>query len=260
MLGKDGVYRWFLFRHNPLIDQGGVRRWYTSATEIESRKQEEERVRKENVRLEERTRIAQELHDTLLQTFLSASMQLSVAVSGVTLDSMVKSRLDRILQIMNQGIEEGRNTIQGLRSSDSHTLDLALALSRVQRELAVQRDIDFRVIVAGRQQPLQTPIGHEIYRIGKEALVNAFRHSRAKRVEFELEYAENDLRMCIRDNGCGIDPLVLDAGREGHWGLAGMRERATRIGGFLKISSSASAGTEIRLSIPSSLAFEVSKS
>src|SRR5262249_32728794 len=257
LLGKDGVYRWFLFRYNPLVGQGRVRRWYTSATEIELRKQEEERVRKENVRLEERTRIAQELHDTLLQTFLSASMQISVAVSGVTPDSMVKPRLDRILQIMNQGIEVGRNTIRGLRSSDSHTLDLVLALSRVQQELSAQHDIDFCAIVAGRQQPLQSPIGHEIYRIGREALVNAFRHSRAKRVEFELDYAENDLRMCIRDNGCGIDPQVLEAGREGHWGLAGMRERATRIGGLFNISGSASAVTEVRLSIPSSLAFQL---
>ena len=94
-------------------------------------------------------------------------MQLSVAVSGVTPDSMVKPRLDRILQIMNQGIEEGRNTIRGLRSSDSHTLDLVLALSRVQQELSAQHDIDFRVIVAGRQQPLQSPIGHEIYRLAE---------------------------------------------------------------------------------------------
>ena len=101
---------------------------------------------------------------------------------------------------------------------------------------------------------------HEIYRIGREALVNAFRHSGAKRVDFELEYADSDLRLRIRDNGCGIDPQVLDAGREGHWGLSGMRERATRIGAVLKISSSAAAGTEVQLSIPSRVAFTLSPS
>jgi signal transduction histidine kinase len=233
-------------------------RWCGTATEIESGKQEEERVRKENVRLEERTRIAQELHDTLLQTFLSAGMQLSVALDGVPPDSLVKPRLDRILQLMNQGIEEGRSTIQGLRSSDSRTLDLVLALSSVQQELAVQPDMGFRVTVAGRQQPLRPPIRNEIYRIGREALLNAFCHSGAKSVDFELEYTENDLRMCIRDNGCGIDPQMLHAGREGHWGLAGMRERATRISGLLKISSSAAAGTEVQLSVPGALAFQVS--
>ena len=260
MRGKDGVYRWFLFRYRPLLEHGCVRRWYASATEIESRKQEEERVRKENVRLEERTRIAQELHDTLLQTFLSASMQLSIALEDVSPDSLVKPRLDRVLQIMNQGIAEGRSTIQGLRSADSHRFDLVMDFSRVQQELPAQQNIDFRVIVAGRQQPLQPSIRHEVYRIGREALLNAFCHSRARRVECELEYADSDLRMRVWDNGCGIDPDVLHAGREGHWGLAGMRERATRIGGLLKISSTAAAGTEIQLSIPSSIAFQLSTS
>ena len=258
MRGKDGLYRWFLFRYNPLVEQGLVRRWYASATEIESRKQEEDRVRRENVRLEERTRLAQELHDTLLQTFLSASMQLSVAKDDLGADSPVKPRLDRILQIMKRGIEEGRNTIQDLRSSDSSTLDLVLALSAVQHELAVTSDVDFRVVVAGRQQPLRPSVRHEIYRIGREALVNSFCHSRAKRVEFELEYADSDLRMRVRDNGCGIDAQVLGAGRDGHWGLAGMRERATRIGGELKISSSPTTGTEIQLSIPGNIAFQLS--
>ena len=258
--GKDGVYRWFLFRYNPLVEDGSVTRWYATATEIESRKQEEERVRKENLRLEERTRIAQELHDTLLQSFLSASMQLNVALDLVPSDSLVKPNLDRVLQLMNQGIEEGRTTIRGLRSSDFRTMDLVLALSRVQQELAVQPDIDFRVTVNGRQRPLHPPIRYEIYRIGREALVNAFRHSGAKCIEFELDYADRDLRMLVRDNGCGIDSQVLRSGREGHWGLAGMRERAARIGGLLEISSRAIDGTEVQLSIPSDIAFEISTS
>jgi signal transduction histidine kinase len=239
-----------------LVEQGRVRRWYVSATEIESRKQEEDRVRQENVRLEERTRIAQELHDTLLQNFLSASMQLGVAADGVPADSAVKVRLDRILQLMEQGIEEGRNTIQGLRSTG--TPDLVQALSGVQHELPVQPDIDFRVMVVGRQEPLRPAVWYEIYRIGREALVNAFSHSRAECVEFELEYADSDLRMRVRDNGRGIDPQVLQSGREGHWGLAGMRERATRIGGLLTISSRANGGTEVQLSVPAGTAFQLS--
>jgi PAS domain S-box-containing protein len=258
LLGKDGIYRWFLARYNPLVEEGRVRRWYMSATEIESRKQEEERVRKENVRLEERTRIAQELHDTLLQTFQSASLQLNAALYGVAQDSPVKPPLDRILQIMRQGIEEGRNAIQGLRSSGSQTSDLALALSHIQDELKVQPDIDFRVMVTGRQKRLPSQIQNEVYRIGREALVNAFCHSGAKRVELELEYSDKDWRMRIRDDGRGIDPQVLEKGRDGHWGLAGMRERATRIGGLLKILSSPTSGTEVQLSIPSSIASELS--
>ena len=102
-------------------------------------------------------------------------------------------------------------------------------LSRIQQELAVQSDIEFRVLVVGRQQPLQPPIGHEIYRICREALVNAFRHSRAKRVEFELEYAYTDLRMNVRDNGCGIDPRSTQGVRgTGAWPAcrSGRRESA----------------------------------
>jgi len=249
LLGKDGVYRWFLFRYNPLLEQARVRRWYASATEIESRKQKEYLVRKENVRLEERTRIAQELHDTLLQSFLGASMQLGVVLQGVPSDLPAKACLDRILQLMQDGIEQGRKALQGLRSPDPGPSDLAVALSGVQQEVAVQPGIDFRVTVAGSRRPLQPPVQHEIYRIGKEALVNAFRHSGAKSIQVELDYSDRDLRMRIRDNGCGIDPHVIHAGREGHWGLAGMRERATRIGGLLKISSSAT-GTEIEFSLP----------
>src|SRR5215470_13762703 len=212
----------------------------------------------ENVRLEERTRIAQELHDTLLQTFLSASMQLGVAVDAVPEESAVKPRLDRVLQIMSRGIEEGRSTIQGLRSSDSAARDLVMALSGVEQELSYRPDIDFRVNVAGRQQPLNPLIQQEIYRIGREALLNAFCHSRAKRVELELEYGDGELQMRVRDNGIGIDPQVLRDGRKGHWGLAGLRERAARIGGQLKISSSPTHGTEVRLSIPSDVAFHFS--
>src|SRR5262249_20373016 len=214
---------------------------------------------KENVRLEERTRIAQELHDTLLQTFLSASMQLGVAVDAVPEESPVKPRLDRVLQIMSRGIEESRSTIRGLRSSDSATSDLVIALSGIEQELSCRPDIDFRVNVTGRQQPLNPLIQQEIYRIGREALLNAFCHSGAKRVEFQLEYADRELQIRVRDDGIGIDPQVLRNGREGHWGLAGMRERAERIGGFLNISSTPTNGTEVRLSIPSSIAFTLQR-
>src|SRR5258708_17413647 len=206
--GKDGIYRWLRARYTLLVEEGRVRRWYLAATEIESRKQEEERIRQENVRLEERTRIAQELHDTLLQTFQSASLHLGAAVLRVAQDSPVKNQLDRILEIMRQGIVEGRSAIQGLRSSGSQTSDLVGALSRIQDELKVQPDIDFPVTVTGRQKQLAREIQHEIYRIGREALVNAFCHSGAKRIELELEYSDSELYVRIRDTGLAIDPIT----------------------------------------------------
>jgi signal transduction histidine kinase/ligand-binding sensor domain-containing protein len=211
-------------------------------------------------RLAERTRIGQELHDTLLQGFLSASMQLHVAVDRLPVDSPAKPPLSRVLELMGQVIQEGRNAVRGLRSSHSSSLDLEQAFSRIQQELAIEDEIEFRVIVEGRPQPLHPVLRDEVYRIGREALVNAFRHSRAKSVEVELEYAARHFRFLVRDNGCGIDPKVLRSGREGHWGLPGMRERAERIGARLHVWSSATAGTEVELSVPSHVAFQVQSS
>ena len=185
-------------------------------------------------------------------------MQLGAAVDAVPEESPMKPRLDRVLQVMSRGIEEGRSTIQGLRSSDSATRDLVIAFSGIEQELSCRPGIDFRVNVVGRRRPLNTPIQQEIYRIGREALLNAFCHSGAKRIEFELEYADRELQMRVRDDGIGISSQVLRDGRKGHWGLAGMQERAARIGGLLKISSSPSNGTEVRLSIPSGIAFRLS--
>jgi hypothetical protein len=208
-------------------------------------------------RLAERARIAQELHDTLLQGFLSASMQLHVATDGLPADSPVKPPLSRILDLMGKVIAEGRDAVRGLRSSPSGSLDLEKALSQIPRELNVQDDIDFRVIVEGRTRSLHPILRDEVYRIGREAVLNAFRHAKAKTIEVELEYAARHFRFLVRDNGCGIDPSVLQLGREGHWGLPGMRERAERIGGRLHVWSSAAAGTEVELSVPSQIAFQL---
>jgi len=206
-------------------------------------------------RLAERTRIAQELHDTLLQGFLSASMQLHVTVDGLPGDSEAKPGLARVLQLMGQVIQEGRNAVQGLRSSDSASLNLEQAFARIQEELGFQQDLGFRVIVDGEARPLHPVLRDEVYRIGREALVNAFRHARASSIEIELKYAFSQLQMFVRDNGCGIQPELLQSGKEGHWGLPGMRERAERIGAKLHVWSSPAAGTEVELSVPGHVAF-----
>jgi ligand-binding sensor domain-containing protein/signal transduction histidine kinase len=207
-------------------------------------------------RLAERTRIAQDLHDTLLQGFLSASMQLHVAADHLSTDSPAKPLVSRVLELMRQVIDEGRIALQGLRSSNSSSSDLAQAFSGIQTELALQERIDYQVTVIGPSRPLHPIIRDAVYRIGREALVNAFRHSRAKSIEVVLEYGSKQLRILVRDNGCGIDPQVLRSGREGHWGLSGMRERAEEIGARLKVLSAAGAGTEVELAVPSDIAFE----
>jgi ligand-binding sensor domain-containing protein/signal transduction histidine kinase len=207
-------------------------------------------------RLGERTRIAQELHDTLLQGFLSASMQLHVAVDRLPEESPSRTSLTRVLQLMSQVIEEGRNAVRGLRSSQSGSMNLENAFAQIQQELGIEDDVGFRVIVDGQPKALHPVLRDEAYRIGREALVNAFRHSRAKSIEIELEYAASRLRLVVRDNGRGIDSQTLQSGRDGHWGLPGMRERAERIGAKFHVWSRPSGGTEVELLVPGHLAFQ----
>lgn len=207
-------------------------------------------------RLAERTRIAQELHDTVLQGIVSAAMQLHVAMDQIPENSPARQRLSRVLELMRNAMEEGRNAVRGLRSSNSDCDHLAQAFSRIPQDLGIEAQIDFRVIVLGSARKLRPLIRDEFYRIGRELLVNAFRHSRASRIEVEVEYAPERFRIVVRDDGCGIDPQVLHAGREGHWGLPGMRERAERVGARLTVWSRAAAGTEVALSVPNSVAFE----
>jgi signal transduction histidine kinase len=206
-------------------------------------------------RLAERTRIAQELHDTLLQGFVSASMQLHVAADRLPEDSPARPSLGRVLDLMAKVIEEGRNAVRGLRSSSSAPHDLEQAFSGIHQELAIAEHTQYRVIVEGRARPLNPIIRDEVFRIGREALVNACRHSGARSIEVELEYGSSDLRMLIRDDGRGIDPQVLRSGSDGHWGMAGMRERAEGIGASFKVRSRAGAGTEVELSVPGDVAF-----
>jgi signal transduction histidine kinase len=175
-------------------------------------------------RVSERARIARELHDTLLQGVISASMQLHMAVDQLPADSPAKPSFARVLQLAGQVIEEGRNAVRGFRSNDREALDLEKAFSKVPQELDLKERIDFRIIVEGHPQSLHPVIRDEVYSIGREALVNSFRHSGAGRIEVEIEYTTSQLRVLVRDDGCGIDLQVLQSGRDGHWGLSGMRK------------------------------------
>lgn len=201
-------------------------------------------------RLRERTRIAQELHDTLVQGFLGACRKLEVALDRVPEVSPARFALDGVLALMRRVVEEGRNTIRGLRLQDGETEYLEDVLSRIPAEVGGAEDTEFRVVVNGKRRPLNAALRDEAYHIGREAVVNAFRHSAAKLIEVELEYANDEFSLRVRDNGQGIDPVVLRDGRDGHWGLRGMRERAERAGARLMLWSSASAGTEIVFIVP----------
>jgi signal transduction histidine kinase len=196
------------------------------------------------------------LHDTLLQGVLSASLQLDVAEEQLPEDSPTKPLLKRVLQLMSTVIEEGRNALRGLRTTESGNQSLETAFSRLRQEYALDGKTDYRVIVDSVTRPMRPLIRDEVYCIGREALLNAFMHARANRIEVEVEYASKHLRVSVRDDGRGIDPQVLHSGLEGHWGLVGIRERSKRIGANLRLRSRIGAGTEVDLTVPGSIAFE----
>lgn len=210
-------------------------------------------------RLAERTRIAQDLHDTLLQGLLSASMQLHVANNNLADDSPAKPMVKRVMELMSQVIDEGRDAVRGLRSTSGNADDLETAFSQIGQQFGNSEVKDFRVIVEGKPMQLHPIIRDEAYRIGREALVNAFRHAQAGKIEVEVEYAAKNLRIVVRDDGTGIDSQVLESGKDGHWGLSGMRERAESIGARLRVWSRINTGTEVELSIPAHIAFAPQK-
>jgi len=206
-------------------------------------------------RLDERTRIAQDLHDTLLQGVLSASLQLDLVEDQTPHDSPTKGQLKRILELLQQVTDEGRRALRGLRSSHDETQSLETALSRLQQELAVTEQFAYRIIVYGVSRRLSPTIRDDVYKIGREAVVNAFVHAHATTIEVEVEYANRYFRLLVRDDGRGVDPLILQTGRDGHWGLPGMRERSESIGSHLRLRSRLGSGTEVELTVPGTIAF-----
>jgi signal transduction histidine kinase/ligand-binding sensor domain-containing protein len=212
-------------------------------------------------RLAERTRIARDFHDTLLQSFQGVLLKFH-AVTYMLPDrpGEARQKLESVIDQAQQAVVEGRDTVQGLRSSAVVTNDLVPALRALGEELAADQTgrncPDFRVIVEGASRDLVPLIRDEVYRIASEAVRNAFRHAEAKQIEVEILYARRQLRLWVSDNGKGIDPKVLaEGGREGHYGLAGMHERAKLVGGKLAIWSKPDSGTDAELTIPSSLAY-----
>jgi signal transduction histidine kinase len=215
-------------------------------------------------RLAERTRIARELHDTLLQSFQGLMFHFQ-AVRDLLPPGKAKEALDKALDRADQAIIEGRDAIQNLRGFTTITNELAQAMAAVGEELGDSRSGEgssatLRVSVEGAARELHPILRDDIYRIAREALRNAFCHAQASKIEAEITYDDRFLRLRIRDDGKGIDPKLLRTGRVGHWGLPGMRERAQQIGGKLELWSEVGAGTEVELRIPGSIAYGTSTS
>jgi signal transduction histidine kinase len=221
-----------------------------------------------NVRLEERvaerTRIARDLHDTLLQSFQGLLLHFQTAYALFdTRPADAKEVLGSSIDQTAQAITEGREAVQGLRASTVESNDLAQAITTLGEQLAAEASsatsVGLHVEVEGTPRNLHPIVRDEIYRIASEALRNAFRHAEAQQIEVEFRYDERQLRLRVRDDGKGIDAMFLKAeGRTGHFGLHGMRERANLMGGKLTVWTAAVSGTEIEIIIPAARAYAAS--
>jgi signal transduction histidine kinase len=198
----------------------------------------------------ERARIARELHDTMLQGILGASLLLDEAVDQMPADSAEKHSLGRIRGIIRRVLDEGRVLLRGLRSTEFASASIEEALSAFLKDFS-PNGARCEISVVGREMALKPEIQEQIYLIGREALINALLHSKATTIEVEVEYSRRWMRVIVRDNGRGIDPRVVSSEPDSHWGLLGMHERAQSIGAELKISSRPGAGTEVEIFVPS---------
>jgi signal transduction histidine kinase/ligand-binding sensor domain-containing protein len=216
-----------------------------------------------DARVNERTRIARELHDTLLQNF-QASLVTMQAARNLLLQQPEKAAqtLDDAIDSTAGAIDESRDAIQGLRSVPMASGNLGELLTTTSEHLAKSGNAPpvFELIEEGERRTLSPATKDEICRIALEILRNAYRHANARSIEAEVRYGEHGLRMRIRDDGSGMDPKVLEEGGvAGHYGLRGMRERAQRMGARLDLWTEAGAGTEIQLTVPASVAYENSR-
>lgn len=208
-------------------------------------------------RLSERERIARELHDTLLQSIQGLMLRFQAVAKEIPDHDATRLMLENALDRADEVMAEGRGRVSGLRTLDRESDDLSQAFSKIAQGSVGASQTAFRAVVEGTVRTLHPMVRDEAYRIGREALINAFVHAHARNIEVDICYSPKELRIRIQDDGRGIDSEVLaSGGKSSHWGLRGMTERANRIRGRLNISSRAAAGTEIELRVPGTVAYD----
>lgn len=206
-------------------------------------------------RMRERERIARDLHDTLLQGIQALVLRFQGVAARIPANEPARDLMERALDLADDVISEGRERVHDLREASG--ADLPQEIARVGKDFFQEDDVQFGVAVHGIARSLHPIVREEAFLIAREALANAHRHAGPRTVEVNVFYDRTGLRVSVRDDGRGMDADILRAGgREKHWGLRGMRERATRIRGSLEIWSRSGAGTEVELRVPASLAYQ----
>ena len=207
-------------------------------------------------RLEERERIARDLHDTLLQSVQGLILKFHAVSKQIPADTPAYNALEKTLDHADEVLAEGRDSIRNLRVNSASISDLPAAFRSVAEETSQGRDAIFKTVVEGHVRDLHPLVLEECYCIGREAIINALSHSDGQHVEAEITYDSRQFRLRVRDDGRGIDPKILEAGgRAGHWGLRGMHERAQKIGGQLRFWSRPETGTEVEFTVPAATAY-----
>jgi signal transduction histidine kinase len=207
-------------------------------------------------RLAERTRIARELHDTLLQSLQACKMAADHALRHAADDARMTKAMQQLSDWLGRAVQEGRAALLTLRVSTTETNDLADALRRVTEDGLPPEGMAISFAVPAEAREIHPIVRDEVYRIAYEAIRNALAHSKATRLEIELRY-ERSLTVRVSDNGIGIDADMAQRGRDGHFGLQGMRERAARLGATFSLVSLPGNGTTITVIVPADVAFRV---
>ena len=231
--------------------------WLTITARVR-RATETARIRAEE-RGEERVRIARDLHDTLLQSVQGLLLQFQVATQYLPADGKARKALERTLQSADAVVAEGRDRVRDLRSDGLKGVSLSEALEALGEQTIQDAGPSFHMTVRGGVKELNATAMEELFCIGREAITNAFHHAQASRISVTIEYAAHALAVTCSDDGMGMNPETLAAfSKAGHWGLVGMKERASRIGARLTCESTPAFGTKLTVLVPATRAYEKS--
>jgi signal transduction histidine kinase len=198
----------------------------------------------------ERTRVSREIHDTLLQSLVGLALQLDVVARRLGAQPAERDQVTRIRRLVEDYIRDARQSIWDLRSSDLQALGLVNAMQRLGRRVTEEAGVRVDLTVTGRERACPPKVQMHLLRIAQEAMANAIRHGRAQGLHLELAFLDRSLRLSVVDDGCGFDPACLANLPDGHFGLAGMRERAEDVGGRFTVNTAHGEGTTIETVIP----------
>lgn len=213
-----------------------------------------------HVRLEERhmerERIARELHDTLLQGSQGLILHMQALLVQLKDDERRKLQMEEAIDQAEALMVEGRDSVHGLRTMAQSRSDLAASLMAVGKELMGEGSPSLRVTVSGSRRPLRLLVQDELYRIGREAILNARRHGEPSSIDVELSFGDHAFQLCVRDDGKGMDPALVRSPPPGHWGLRGMCERAQRIGATLEVHAGSPGGVKVTAVLTAKAAYK----